>query len=386
MTEGFKNEIAVLRGPDRIRKRPAVVFGFQGDEGVKNYVKMLLDTFITETAAGYCDKIEINLHKDLSLEIISYDSGIVLSKEINDGKAAWQSLFCDLYCEEKFADMSYYDKLTAEHNDIYGREGSKLRFGVLDGPQFALCCIQYASSFMYVEAVRDGIKNTVEFSKGYSVSELKKERTDKPSYTRIHCKPDPEVFGEYGAMNGICSQILKGLSVTVPAFNGVLYDEAKEIRTEFNNTLNDYTGPVYRAEISCEGKDRYNYNTYLADVKLTLAFSENKNEIACYHNCRLLECGGTHLEKAIERVCTYTGYCLWNTENGNKVTEDDILPHLCLVLESGCDYSVTKWQNAARKSIENRMIEDMTYDLFGEKFRSFLNENIDEISKILLKE
>ncbi|MBR4882089.1 MAG: hypothetical protein IKU19_09145, partial [Clostridia bacterium] len=335
-----------------MRKRPGVIFGCDGDEGVKNYLEMLLNAFVTEVVAGYSKKIEINLYKDASVEIISHDSGILLSEEIKDTKPEWYNFFCEIFCGDKLGSFSQYDDYNREHNALFGRDGYDPKILTKDGVQFDLCCVQYASDFMHVESVRDGIKKNLEFKKGYSVSDLIKENLDVKPYTRIHCKPDPEVFSEYGSMRKQCRGILKDLSVCVPGFVGVLYDEKENSREEFyteKGASDGICGPLYQRELTATGKERYNHPDYTATVRLTVGFDPEKKGNVCYHNCRSLEFGGEHHNCAVECIRKFLQYEFYDiyTDKGIDLNDSYIFSRIRLVIESSCDYSAVKWDSAA---------------------------------------
>ncbi len=55
----MKNEITLLKGPDRVRKRPAVIFDSDGLNGSIAAVKSLLDIFTAEAVRGHCSKIDV---------------------------------------------------------------------------------------------------------------------------------------------------------------------------------------------------------------------------------------------------------------------------------------------------------------------------------------
>ena len=166
-----KESIITLKGPDRIRKRPAVYFGSDDLDGSVMVVRKLIDIFVTEAVLGYSSKIEIEIHKDNSISIRSYDRGLILGEDIVEDKPAWYMLFCEPYYGMDL--QNPHAVLYGEHETFSEHRSRSTTVG-LD-----LCCIQYVSRFMHIESVRDGIKKTLVFEKGYSVSELRREQSSE---------------------------------------------------------------------------------------------------------------------------------------------------------------------------------------------------------------
>ncbi|MBQ8696957.1 MAG: hypothetical protein IJ519_04475 [Clostridia bacterium] len=121
------SRIITLKGPDRVRKQPRVIFGADGAEGATNALKRLLMIFVTEATLGYCNRLSVSLHRDGSVTVRSYDHGFALSEEIVDGRPAWYYDFCELYAHS--ADTAdYYRSQAQTHSHLYGaNDGRYLR-------------------------------------------------------------------------------------------------------------------------------------------------------------------------------------------------------------------------------------------------------------------
>lgn len=118
-------KIEVLRGADRIRKRPGVVFGSDGVAGAINAIKMLLEVFLAEAALGFSRGIDVVIHKDESVSIHSLDDGLVLSDALVKGKPAWHHLFCDFAVGPREVEESHFFSLGEKHNQLFGRDFPK---------------------------------------------------------------------------------------------------------------------------------------------------------------------------------------------------------------------------------------------------------------------
>lgn len=199
------NELHILKGPDRVRKSPSVIFGSNGVEGVLNVAKRLLDFFMTEVSLGQCKKIEFCQFEDDSITIKSYDQCIVLSDNCDErGKPHWYNQFCDFEVGPKFK---------SERSE--------------PNPFFALCCSQYVSEFFKVEVVSGGCKKKLSFEKGYNIGGLSVENCNEveQSYTKVWYKPDSEVFTEISVPPDKYIELLRSMTVLNPGLTCTYEDK-----------------------------------------------------------------------------------------------------------------------------------------------------------------
>ena len=177
--KSYGNEsISSLKGAERVRKRPAVIFGSDGIEGCQHSIFEILSNSIDEAREGFGNEIIVTLFEDGSIEVEDHGRGIPVDFNKNENKFNWQLLFCELYAGGKYNNNS-------EQNYEYSLG--------LNG--LGLCSTQYASEYMNVEIKRDGFIYFLRFEKGENIGGLKKEPYDKPDTgTKIHWKPDIDVF------------------------------------------------------------------------------------------------------------------------------------------------------------------------------------------------
>lgn len=403
--------IVVLKGPDRVRKRPAVMFGSDGKEGVISVVKTLLDIFVTEAALGFSSGIDISVHTDNSISVRSYDRGFVLDETIIDGKPAWYQDFCELYCGPREPDDNYCFSLGSHHNDLYGQiETPMPKYQVDTDHGFDLCCVQYVSRFMHVEAIRNGIKKVLDFEKGYSISDLRKEQSAEPTGTFIHFLIDSDVFEDINFPISEIVDFLRDVAITIPGLKCGICDERNNISTTFlypkgtedyvTNISNTVSLPLFTKEMEAKGKDRYNYREYDAKVKIVFGFVKDYPNTICLHNYRKLEHGGYHLDAVKERLLHYINWeFIWDFRDDSSSNDednyysrrrfelsfDDIKENIVLIIETNCTKYASDYVNATKKSIKNRMIADMAYDLISDDFGHYLKQNHDAIFSILKK-
>ena len=391
--------ITCLKGPDRVRKRPAVIFNSDDAEGVTRAVEMLLDIFITEAALGYSKELSVKIHNDDSICILSKDRGFVLDETLIDGKPVWEYDFCELYSAPREKKEVYSYGLIEEknHNELYGEPNipfpkySATEWGSTSGD---LCCVQYVSEYMNVEAVKNGLKKCLSFKKGYKHLELQKEETDDSSYTQICFRLDAEVFTSIKVLTDSILSILECASVTIPGLKCSLIDERQSLDKTFvfPNGLVDYAKTItakhkstdfYTKEIETKGKDRYNRQEYDAKVKVIFGFSSVGGFTKCIHNYRTLEFGGRHIEAALDKVKNVLGWRIASQTEQADLDAESITKKCFMILETNCSPKATSWENATKKAITNRMITDMCSDLFNDDFSYFIEKNKDDILSVL---
>ena len=402
------NSIVALKGPERVRKRPAVMFGSDDMEGVISVIKTLLNIFVTEAARGCSTGIDVNVHHDNSISICSHDRGFLLDETIIDGKPAWYQNFCELYCGPRELDENYELFLGCRHSDLYGTDASMPKYYEDADHGFDLCCVQYVSKFMHVEAIRDGTKKILDFEKGYSISDLRKEPSEEPTGTFIHFLVDSEVFGDINFPISEIVEFLRDVAITIPGLKCEISDVRNNISTTFlypKGTV-DYAAeisstisiPLFSNEMEAKGKDRYNYREYEAKVKIVLGFVKDSSNTICLHNYRKLEYGGYHLDAVKEQMLHYINWeFIWDFRDDSSSNDednyysrrrfelsfDDIKDNIVLIIETNCTQYASNYVNATKKAIKNRMITDMAHDLISGDFQYYLKQNHEAIFDIL---
>lgn len=396
--------IVFLKGPERVRKRPCVIFGADGTEGVVSAIKMLLEIFVTEASLGFSSGIDVKIHKDNSVSIRSYDKGLILDETIIDGKPAWHQIFCEMYAAPRKTDEKYYYSLGHKHNNLFGISENELpEFKTDTDNGFNLCCVQYASKYMFVESTREGVKKTLEFKDGFSVSDMRKETTEEQSNTFIHFLLEENVFGkDITVPQDEIGEFLKEISISIPTIKCKLTDERSDFETIYHypNGVKDYIREITKnsaepfiAQKEATGKDRYNQNEYTAKVKLSVCFSGDAGKILCLHNFKKLEQGGKHLTAIKEKLMRFVNWEFMKdlSDESNNVNENselsfnDIKDNIILIIETVCDNNATSYETARKKAIDNRMITDISSDLISEDFRYYLKQNRNAVLPIIEK-
>lgn len=377
----YNNEsITSLKGADRVRLRPAVIFGSDGLEGCEHSVFEILSNSIDEAREGFGKQIDIILHKDNSITVRDYGRGIPVDYNNNEEKYNWELLFCELYAGGKY-----------NNNDAENYEFSLGLNGL------GLCSTQYASEFMNVVSIRDGYKYELHFEKGENIGGLKKtEYTEKETGTEIHWKPDMDVFTDINIPIDYFKEILKRQCIVNAGLKFTLKDEKTNEETNFcyENGIKDYiaeisgdksfTIPVYLTQ-ETKGRDREDKEEYKLKFEVAFCFNNEINLIEYYHNSSWLEHGGSP-DKATKNGFVYA-IDKYLKDNGlykkdeKKITFADVEDSLILVINSFSP--ITSYENQTKKAITNKFIQDAMTDFFKEQLNIYFIENKADAEKIV---
>lgn len=381
----MENKIVILKGAERVRRRPAVIFGDVGDAGAMNSVEQMIQILAAECVDGHSNLLEISVDADNVVCISNNGRGIYFgAPEDAIDDQIWKDMFCELYSGGKFINLApegarysiYSENSTAERR----------KWLVVIDSEFYLGAIQYASAFMEVVSVREGYEYRLSFKSGENVGGLTKVQSDARSGTQITYKPDPEVFGEYTLSSSqikekadLIALVNPGVSVKVSVANEetvtYCYPDGAQSYME-KHCDNEHGTPIFKNLIKGVGQDRYNCPTYNAQVEVGISFAPNQGYIKCLHNQRVLTYGGTHIDSLKYYIGRYIEYML-----DVLPSEEQLLKHLQMVVISYTD-GPPKWVNGSRLAIDHKVISDMAEDTIKEDFRYYLKQNAAVLEKL----
>jgi DNA gyrase subunit B len=378
--QNYGNEsISALKGADRVRLRPGVIFGSDGLEGCQHSFFEILSNAIDEAREGYGKVIRITRHKDFSITVEDHGRGIPLDFNQREQRYNWELIYCELYAGGKFENNS----------------GENYEYSLgLNG--LGACATQYSSEYMFVTVFRDNQKYSLEFRKGENVGGLKKEKAKYDHTGSItHWKPDLDVFTDIKIPLEYYRQTLKRQAVVNPGLTFVLEDEESGKVEEFlyENGISDYvkelgkdTGltPVQFYETSTKGRDREDKQDYKVKMNIAFMFHNEVNVLEYYHNSSFLEYGGAP-DKAVKSafVNELDKYIKNNNKYNkteSKITFADVQDSLILVSSSFS--TVTSYENQTKKSITNKFIQEAMTDFLRKQLEVYLIENKEEAEKI----
>ena len=385
-TAQYGNEsISQLKGADRVRKRPGVIFGSDGLDGCQHAVFEILSNSIDEAREGYGNYITLTRYADKSIEVEDFGRGCPLDWNANEKRFNWELVFCELYAGGKYAN----------------NEGENYEYSLgLNG--LGSCATQYASEYMDVTVWRDGNKYELHFKKGKVIGKKGQELTISPADrkktgTTIKWRPDLEVFTDIDIPEEFFKDVLHRQAVVNAGItfrfrnqngnkfevtdyvyeNGIL-DYVKEIAAE-----NPLTTPYF---ISTErkGRDREDKPEYKVKLSAAFCFSNKVNLTEYYHNSSWLEYGGAP-EKATRNAFVYAIDAYIKKigkyqKNESKISFQDVSD--CLILVTNCFSTQTSYENQTKKAITNRFIQEAMTDFFKERLEVYFIENKPEADKI----
>ena len=388
------DEIKILKGPDRIRKRPAVIFGADDIDGVIKELSIILSIFSSE-AVNNPKKLTVTIYPDSSIGILSEDRGLIINEEELNGKPTWWYDFCEPSVQSRGADDSFIYNDINKNKGLFGDTEINDNDGFCEYGFFDLCCIQLASEFMDVEVIRNGRKKVLHFYKGRFISDESEEASDSSSYTYIRFRPDTEVFSDIRIPYNTVVQMLRDLAVTIKGLSCLVEDQRSGASDTFlfNDGITDLVKTaigkaenhtaVYTKEITGTGKERYNRREYTARVRVAVAFAESISEAVAFHNSHTLPNGGKHLQEVKAKLLKYIDYVFSDSADRKTLCQENIEKHLVIYLDSVCPSTATRWSDVHHTAIENIMIRDIASDTIDEDFRYFLKQNKNEICRIL---
>mgnify|MGYP002518836573 FL=1 len=381
-TQRYDNEsISSLKGADRVRKRPAVIFGSDGIEGCQHSIFEILTNSIDEAREGYGKKITLTKFADGSVEVEDEARGIPVDYNSREERYNWELVFCEMYAGGKY-----------NNND-----GDNYQFSLgLNG--LGLCATQYASEYMTADIVRDGFEYHLDFERGENIGGLKKTPTNKKKTgSRIRWKPDNQVFSDIDVPVSYFTDVIKKQAVVNPGIMFVFRNEtSKGFETQefyYEKGIEDYVaeivsennmGKIVFSTSEAKGRDRDDMPEYKVKMNVAYTFSNKVNKIEYYHNSSFLEHGGSP-DKALRSafVSQFDAFLKQKglyKKNESKIKFEDIQD--CLIFVSSCFSTLTSYENQTKKAITNKFITQAMTDFLKSSLEVYFIENPEEAAKI----
>ena len=379
----YGNEsISALKGADRVRKRPGVIFGSDGLEGCEHAVFEIMSNAIDEAREGHGSLITVTRFLDRSIKVEDQGRGCPVDWNEKEQKYNWELVFCELYAGGK-----------------YGGDGDNYEYSLgLNG--LGSCATQYASEYFDASVWRDGFKYTLHFEKGENVGGLHKEPTDRGKKTGsiFRWKPDLEVFTDIDIPVDYYTDVMKRQAVVNAGVTFRFREETSAGRfstTDFryDNGILDYvtelageeplTQPVFW-QTERKGRDRADKPEYKVKLSVSFCFSNRVSVVEHYHNSSWLEHGGSP-EKAMKSafVSALDAYLKQQNKyqkNEAKISFNDIQD--ALVLVSNNFSTQTSYENQTKKAINNKFVQEAMTDFLRAQLEVYFIENPQDAQKI----
>ena len=384
-TQYGNDSISQLKGADRVRKRPGVIFGSDGLDGCEHAVFEILSNAIDEAREGHGDLITLTYYEDHSIEVEDFGRGCPVDWNANEKRYNWELVFCELYAGGKYQNT----------------DGGDYEYSLgLNG--LGSCATQYASEYMDVTVRRDGNKYTLHFKKGKVCGkkgqELMVEPTDrKKTGTTIRWKPDLEVFTDIAIPDEYFDDVLHRQAVVNAGVTFRLRLEKNgkfEVRDYcYENGIMDYVRelagekPLTEPEfITAErkGRDREDKPEYKVKLSAAFCFSKDASVLEYYHNSSWLENGGAPDKAArsafVSAIDAYIKQIGKYQKNESAIKFQDVQD--CLVLVTNCFSTQTSYENQTKKAINNRFIQQAMTEFFKTNLEIYFIENKPEADRI----
>ena len=371
--------ISMLKDEQRVRKRPAVIFGSDDLEGCKHAVFEILSNAIDEAREGFGDLIIVTRYEDLSVDVEDVGRGCPVDWNEKEKRYNWELVFCEMYAGGK-----------------YDASGSNYEFSLgLNG--LGTCATQYASEYFDAVVRRDGYKYSLHFEKGKNMGGLKKEPADrKKTGSYFHWRPDREVFTEIDIPAAYFQDVIRRQAVVN---RGVTFRFRNQVAGKFEVTEycyengivqylqeltqdNAFTMPAY-FEAERRGRDSENRPEMKLKITAAFCFSKGLSHLEYYHNSSWLEHGGSP-DKAVRSgfVSAFDKYIRDTgkyTKNESKILFQDIQDSLVLV--TNCFSTLASFENQTKKSVNSRFIQEAMTAFFRENLQIWFLENKAEADR-----
>ena len=374
------DSISSLKGADRVRKRPAVIFGSDGVEGCAHSIFEILSNSIDEAREGYGEKILLTRFADGSIQVEDFGRGIPVDYNPKEQRYNWELVFCEMYAGGKYS---------------AGEDNYEYSLG-LNG--LGLCATQYASEWMTADIYRDGFHYHLDFKQGEPAGEMVKEPfKGRRTGSIIRWKPDTQVFTDVNVPTEYFTDTMKRQAVVNAGLDLVFVDQTgpekqtiefryeKGIEDYVNETVGlDYITPTRFCESTATGRDREDQPDYRVKMSAAFCFSNKVQMLEYYHNSSWLEHGGspdravrTAFVNQIDNFLKTKGLY---KKNESKITFADVQD--CLVYVSSTFSTRTSYENQTKKAITNKFVAQAMTEFLKHNLEVYFLENPEEAQKI----
>ena len=374
------DSISSLKGADRVRKRPAVIFGSDGVEGCAHSIFEILSNSIDEAREGYGEKILLTRFADGSIQVEDFGRGIPVDYNPKEQRYNWELVFCEMYAGGKYS---------------AGEDNYEYSLG-LNG--LGLCATQYASEWMTADIYRDGFHYHLDFKQGEPAGEMVKEPfKGRRTGSVIRWKPDTQVFTDVNVPTEYFTDTMKRQAVVNAGLDLIFVDQTgqekqtiefryeKGIEDYVNETVGlDYITPTRFCESTATGRDREDQPDYRVKMSAAFCFSNKVQMLEYYHNSSWLEHGGSP-DRAVRTAFVNQIDSFLKTKglykkNESKITFADVQD--CLVYVSSTFSTRTSYENQTKKAITNKFVAQAMTEFLKHNLEVYFLENPEEAQKI----
>ena len=378
-------KIVHLKGPDRIRLRPAVVFGTGDIHGAWEAVRNLLEIFVTEALLGHGKRLSVK-QDGAVLEISGEDRGLYLGQDSGDD-SPWQRIFCEMYPMPAYRpDEGEYvlGLIGSSHHMLYGDEPTPNSiYFPGDKGYFELYAAQCVSRFMDVTVRRDGVCSTLHFEKGHNMGGITHTATTEGNGTCFRLAMDEDVFTETVIPVQYILAALEEFAILAPGLSCTYENGSVRKSFCYEGGSVEYMQKkcaasaqgVFGNTIAAKGRERYDRAEYEACVEIAIGYTPDAGGVKCLHNFKHLTYGGAHYNALQKALCDAFNSCYRSCLGETPLTFEELTRHLSVLLITRCSPYCSHWENGSRLAIRNRVIADMTKDALVPAFENNLYDH-----------
>ena len=360
------SDIQVLEGLEAVRKRPGMYIGSTSEKGLHHLVWEIVDNAVDEALAGFCDDIEVVIHKDNSVSVRDDGRGMPVGINNKTGLSTIETIFTVLHAGGKF-----------------GGGGYKVSGG-LHGVGASV--VNALSSWLEVRVYREGEVHYQRFENGghpvapmHVTEECAKERTG----TTVTFKADPTIFKETTEYDyDTLANRLRELAFLNKGLRIILIDERGDGKKEtfcYNCGIIEYVAmlnknkqPLHEDIIYVEGEE----NGISIEVAMQYNDSYSSSIYSFTNNINTYE-GGTHedgVKFALTKIINnYAKNNKFLKDNDDSLTGDDCREGLAMIIS--CKHPDPQFEGQTKTKLGNSEVRKIASDIFSKGFERFLMEN-----------
>lgn len=373
LSEYNAGQIEVLEGLEAVRRRPGMYIGTTSSRGLHHLVYEIVDNSIDEALAGFCDRIDVTIHKDNSVSVLDNGRGIPVDIHPKMGKPAVEVALTVLHAGGKFSGGAY--KVS----------------GGLHG--VGLSVVNALSKWLVVEVMLNGNIYHQEYERGKTMTELKitGKTKGKKSGTKIVFAPDPEIFEEIIFEFEILAHRLRELSFLNKNVTINLLDERADTKEVYLHTggIKDFVRYLNRNKDALHPKPIYfEGEKDTTQVEVCLQYNDGYSEnIFSYANNINTQEGGTHeagFKAALTRVVNdYARKSNLLKGNDANLSGEDIREGMTAVIS--VKVHEPQFEGQTKTKLGNSEIRSIVDSITGEGLGTFLEENPQVAKRVIEK-
>lgn len=366
-------QIEVLEGLEAVRRRPGMYIGSTSSRGLHHLVYEIVDNSIDEALAGFCNKIEVTIHKDNSVTVLDNGRGIPVDIQAKLGKPAVEVALTVLHAGGKFSGSAY--KVS----------------GGLHG--VGLSVVNALSKWLIVEIMRNGNIYHQEYAQGKPTTQLEivSEEYEGESGTKITFAPDPEIFEDTVYQYDILSHRLRELSFLNKSVSIILEDERTETKEVFLHSggIQDFVHYLNKNKDCLHPKPVYfEGERETTQVEIALQYNDGYTEnLFSYANNINTHEGGTHeagFKAALTRVIN--DYARKNNMlkgQESNLSGEDIREGLTAVIS--VKVREPQFEGQTKTKLGNSEIRSIVESITAEGLTTYLEETPSMAKRIMEK-